>query len=90
MNNTCSPLMGSNSLSRILEQCTKVYPHEKKYKENKVIQRFGSYGQEIYLDPMTYSLDEAEYIQPLIMPLVNGALKPVQHVLLQDDSTSIL
>ena len=61
----------------ILNQSSLLNPIDSVYLSNKLINRFGSPEQPIYVDESVES-------KPIIMPIYNGHLKLVQCAIMQD------
>ena len=68
----------------ILNQSTQFMPTDTAYLEHDLIKRFGSSEHLIYVDECNVDINGVTYKQPLIMPVVNGQLEPVQYAVMQD------
>ncbi|MFW1754594.1 DUF3987 domain-containing protein [Acinetobacter wanghuae] len=70
--------------SDILKHCTELLHLEQAHIEHKLIQRFGSPEQPIYVDESNVDINGVTYEQPLIMPIYDGQLELVQCAVMQD------
>lgn len=80
---------GITSPSDILAQCTVLMPTDKAYIEHKIIQRFGSPKQPIYIDDTStdnsdININGVRYDSPIVLPIYNGHLELVQCAVMQD------
>ena len=74
---------GITSPDDILAQCTVLMPTDKAYIEHKIIQRFGSPKQPIYIDDTStdnsdININGVRYDNPIVLPIYNGQLELVQ------------
>ena len=82
---------GITSPSDILAQCTVLMPTDKAYIEHKIIQRFGSPKQPIYIDDTStdnsdININGVRYDSPIVLPIYNGHLELVQCAVMQDSN----
>lgn len=68
----------------ILAQCKQLVSFDKAYSSHPLIQRFGSPEQQIYVDQSNVDISGVKYESPLIMPIYDGQLEPVQCAVMQD------
>lgn len=68
----------------ILTHCTQLVSFNDAYSSHPLIQRFGSPLQPIYINPNTLDINGVTYEQPLILPIHNGHLEPIQYAVLED------
>lgn len=54
------------------------------YINHPIIERFGNPSQSIYIDQYNVDINGVTYGQPLILPIYNAQLEPVQCAVLQD------
>ncbi|MDM1762178.1 DUF927 domain-containing protein [Acinetobacter sp. 251-1] len=71
----------------ILANCTVLNPSDDTYLNHPIIERFGSPSQPIYVDQCEVDINGVTYEQPLILPIVNGQLEPVQCAVLQNEQS---
>ena len=70
--------------STILAQCTVLNPQDNGYLTHPIIQRFSSPLQAIYVDQSQIEINGQTYQSPLIFPLYNAQLQPIQCAVMQD------
>mgnify|MGYP001602396699 CR=1 FL=1 len=68
----------------ILANCTMLSPMDDDYINHPIIERFGNPSQSIYIDQYNVDINGVTYGQPLILPIYNAQLEPVQCAVLQD------
>ena len=68
----------------ILAQCKQLVSFDGAYSSHPLIQRFGSPQQPIYVDQSNVTINGIQYESPLIMPIYDGQLEPVQCAVMQD------
>lgn len=76
---------GMTSPDDILAQCTLIAPTDQAYIEHKIIQRFGSPELPIHIDDGTVDINGVSYDRPIVLPICNGQLEPVQCAVMQDE-----
>lgn len=81
---------GFTSPKDILAQCTELMPTHKAYIEHKIIQRFGSPEQPIYIDDTStddgnININGVRYDSPIVLPIYNGQFELVQCAVMQDN-----
>lgn len=69
----------------IFKSCTVLNPLDEAYLNHPIIERFGNPLQPIYVDQSNVNIEGMIYEQPLILPIVNGQLDPVQCAVLQNE-----
>jgi len=69
----------------ILNECTLLVSFNDAYSSHKLIQRFGSPEQPIYVDDGSVDINGITYEQPLIMPIYDGQMELVQCAVMQDN-----
>lgn len=69
----------------ILNECTQLVSFNDAYSSHKLIQRFGSPEQPIYVDDGSVDINGVTYEQPLIMPIYDGQMQLVQCAVMQDN-----
>lgn len=69
---------------QIIADCVEWMPQDAQYLQHSIIQRFGSPLQPIYINPNTLDINGVTYEQPLILPIHNGHLEPIQYAVLED------
>ena len=70
--------------AHILAQCKQLVSFAEAYSSHPLIQRFGSPEQPIYVDQSNVDISGVKYECPLIMPIYDGQLEPVQCAVMQD------
>ena len=74
----------TSEASTILAQCTVLNQQDKGYLIQPIIERFGSPLQPIYVDQSQIDINGQTYQSPLILPLYNAQLEPIQCAVMQD------
>ncbi|WP_296284839.1 DUF3987 domain-containing protein [uncultured Acinetobacter sp.] len=69
----------------IFKSCTVLNPLDEAYLNHPIIERFGNPLQPIYVDQSNVNIEGMIYEQPLILPIVNGQLDPVQCAVVQNE-----
>ena len=69
----------------ILKNCTVLNPLDEAYLNHPIIGRFGSPSHPIYVDHSNVNIEGVIYEQPLILPIVNGQLDPIQCAVVQNE-----
>ncbi|MBF7690887.1 DUF3987 domain-containing protein [Acinetobacter sp. SCC474] len=75
------------SHSDIIAQSTVLKPQNNQYLTHDLIARFGSPEQPIYVDVGEVTIDGKTYIDPLLLPIVDGHLQHIQTSILSFDKS---
>lgn len=75
------------SHSDIIAQSTVLKPQDNAYLQHDLIARFGSPNQPIYVDMDKPEINGKQYIDPLLLPIVDGSLQHIQTSVLSFDQS---